>query len=394
MQSTLNQENEADSARRSPTEAEVWQQLAPRLDDALNELGETDRAALVLRFFENKTAREMADALRMNEDAAQKRVTRALEKLRTRLLKHGLTLTTTVIASTVASHAIQAAPVGLAATISAAGIAGATATTVLIMTTLQKLAVTAALTVSVGLGIYEAKEAAKARTEVQTLQQQQAPLAGQVQQLQEELSKATNLIAGLNVDLLKNNKNKLELLKLRGQVKTQESQEHELARFREENQKLSFKVADLTGWWRNYTNAPPIKNPYMSRDDWKETGTSEPLDALRTFLAAKKLGDQNRISEISGGSSTNEFAANLTRLPTTYWDKIVGIQVVDISINDDHSGQKRALIGTIIEREKTQHGTEPRFTDSTLQQIDNISQTIKRWFLVETNGGWVVTGFY
>lgn len=220
MQSTLNQETDADSSRRSAAEAEaeVWQQLAPRLDDALNELGETDRAALVLRFFENKTAREMAETLRMTEDAAQKRVTRALEKLRTRLLKHGVTLTTTVIASAVASNAIQAAPAGLAATISAAGIAGATATTVLIMTTLQKLAVTAALTVSVGVGIYEAKEAAKARTEVQALKQQQAPLAEQVQQLQAERNKATNQIDWLKEELANAEKKNLELLKLRGEV--------------------------------------------------------------------------------------------------------------------------------------------------------------------------------
>jgi hypothetical protein len=154
MQSTLNQENEADSARRSPTEAEVWQQLAPRLDDALNELGETDRAALVLRFFENKTAREMAEALRMKEDAVQKRVTRALEKLRTRLLKHGVTLTTTVLASAVATNSVQAAPVGMAVKISVVTAKGTAAMTTTVKGALKLMAwtkakTTAAIAVSV-----------------------------------------------------------------------------------------------------------------------------------------------------------------------------------------------------------------------------------------------------
>src|SRR5208282_2917052 len=59
MQSTMN-----------PPDADAWAQLAPLLDDALAELGEADRTALVLRFFENKTAREIAGALRMEEAAA------------------------------------------------------------------------------------------------------------------------------------------------------------------------------------------------------------------------------------------------------------------------------------------------------------------------------------
>ena len=62
MQSTLNSGGDAPSPS---TGEEIWAQLAPLLDDALNQLGETDRAALVLRYFQNKTAREIAAALRM-----------------------------------------------------------------------------------------------------------------------------------------------------------------------------------------------------------------------------------------------------------------------------------------------------------------------------------------
>ena len=115
MQSTVNQPD-ADAA---------WTQLAPLLDDALAELGETDRAALVLRFFENKTAGEIAAALRIKEGAAQRRVTRALEKLRAIFVKRGVTLTATAIAGAVTANSVQAAPVGMAVTVTAAAAKGA-----------------------------------------------------------------------------------------------------------------------------------------------------------------------------------------------------------------------------------------------------------------------------
>jgi RNA polymerase sigma factor (sigma-70 family) len=117
MQSTLNSGGDAPSPS---TSEEIWKQLAPLLDDALNQLGETDRAALVLRYFQNKTAREIAEALRMGEEAAQKRVARALEKLRAIFAKRGVTLTSTDIAGTVAANSVQAAPAGLAVTVMAA----------------------------------------------------------------------------------------------------------------------------------------------------------------------------------------------------------------------------------------------------------------------------------
>jgi RNA polymerase sigma factor (sigma-70 family) len=88
----------------------VWQQLAPVLDEAMAELGETDRAALVLRYFENKSAREIAAALRTGEATAQKRVSRALEKLRLAFVKRGLTLTAAAVAGAVSANSVKAVP--------------------------------------------------------------------------------------------------------------------------------------------------------------------------------------------------------------------------------------------------------------------------------------------
>ena len=142
MQSTLNE-----------PEADAWAQLAPLLDDALAELGETDRTALVLRFFENKTAREIAGALRLEEAAAQKRVARALEKLRAVFVKRGVTLTATVIAGAVAANSVQAAPVSLAVKVSvvaAKGVAVTTSITSIVKGTL-KLMTYAKLKLALGI---------------------------------------------------------------------------------------------------------------------------------------------------------------------------------------------------------------------------------------------------
>jgi RNA polymerase sigma factor (sigma-70 family) len=141
MQSTLNQ-----------PEADPWAQLAPLLDDALAELGETDRAALVLRYFENKTAREIAAALQLEEAAAQKRVARALDKLRARFARRGVTLAATVIAGAVAANSVAAAPAGLTVTVTGAvmkGAAVAASTTTLSKGALKIMAWTKAKTVIV-----------------------------------------------------------------------------------------------------------------------------------------------------------------------------------------------------------------------------------------------------
>ncbi len=112
MQSTLND-----------PPADAWAQLSPLLEDAMAALREPDRSALVLRFFENKTASEIAAALKVNEDAAQKRVTRALEKLRIAFRKRGVSSTTAIIAGAISANSVQAAPPALAGLITGVAMA-------------------------------------------------------------------------------------------------------------------------------------------------------------------------------------------------------------------------------------------------------------------------------
>ena len=98
----------------------VWEKIAPQLDTALGELNEPDRDALLLRYFERKSAREMAQTLGTTEDAAQKRVSRAVERLREFFLKRNVTIGASSLAVLISGNAVQPAPTKLVATISAA----------------------------------------------------------------------------------------------------------------------------------------------------------------------------------------------------------------------------------------------------------------------------------
>ncbi|MGH7951035.1 MAG: TIGR03435 family protein [Limisphaerales bacterium] len=109
-------------------ETETWNEISPLLDGAMEKLGQKDHDALVLRFFENKNFTEVGAALGASEDAAKMRVSRALEKLRKFFTKRGVSSTTVIIGGAISANSIQAAPIGLAKTISVVAITkGATA---------------------------------------------------------------------------------------------------------------------------------------------------------------------------------------------------------------------------------------------------------------------------
>ncbi len=119
MQSVL----EGGSGAPPPQAPEIWPEIAPLLDDAVANLREKDRQAVVLRFYEGRNLREVGLALGASEDAAEKRVSRALEKLRKFFSKRGVSSTTAIIAGAISAHSVQAAPVALAKTVTAIAVA-------------------------------------------------------------------------------------------------------------------------------------------------------------------------------------------------------------------------------------------------------------------------------
>jgi RNA polymerase sigma factor (sigma-70 family) len=155
--------------------ANDWDQLRPLLDAALDQLNETDRTLLLLRFFEQHPFAVIGTKLHLTEDAARMRTARALEKLRTHLARHGITSTATALGTALTTQTLTAAPAGLATIITTGALAGTAALTAFsltIMTTTTKTLLAAAAVAVLALGtvvFYQTQQADAAQLALTTL---------------------------------------------------------------------------------------------------------------------------------------------------------------------------------------------------------------------------------
>ena len=208
-----------------------WALIEPLLDEAVQALDETDRAAVLLRYFENKSLREVGGALGTSEDAAQKRVSRALARLREFFVKKGIATPATGLAGILSLNAVQTAPAGLALSIASGSLASAaltlsaaTATSlttakIIAMTTMQKILVGAALAAAVVTIAYQHRQVSQLRDQSQTLApDREAAWNQQVAQLQRERDQATNALALLKAENASLAKRPSDVLKLRNEV--------------------------------------------------------------------------------------------------------------------------------------------------------------------------------
>ena len=212
MQSVLNE-----------PESDAWIRISPLLDGALEHLGEKDHNAIVLRFFEGKDLKQIGAAMGTGEDAAKMRVHRALEKLRGYLTKRGVALPAAALTAAISSNSVQAAPVGLAASISTIAIASTAGSGVATITILKIMSMT-----KLKVGIITAVVAAGITIPLVIQQQTQTKLKAANESLRRETERADQLAAE-NEALAKgatrastptadSNGPSPELLKLRGEV--------------------------------------------------------------------------------------------------------------------------------------------------------------------------------
>ena len=173
-----------------------WDQIRPLLDAALDQLNESDRALLLLRFFEQHSFTAIGTRLHLTEDAARMRTARALEKLRTHLARHGITSTATALGTALTTQTLTAAPAGLATTITSGALAGTAALTALsltVMTTTTKALLTAAAVAVLALGtvvFYQTRQADAAQLALTTFMEDR-----DAQRL--ELKKLNGMVADL-----------------------------------------------------------------------------------------------------------------------------------------------------------------------------------------------------
>jgi RNA polymerase sigma factor (sigma-70 family) len=119
-------EHEAFTMQTNDATPEInWAQVQPVLDEAVGGLPAVDRDALLLRYFEGKSHLEVGAAIGVTEEAAWKRIDRALEKLRRQFARRGVTATAAILGEVMVQNTVPAAPAGLAARVTATSLADA-----------------------------------------------------------------------------------------------------------------------------------------------------------------------------------------------------------------------------------------------------------------------------
>ena len=271
-----------------------WAEIRPLLDDALDELGDADRDAVILRFFEQQSLAQVGRALGANDDAARKRVSRALEKLREALVRRGIGTTGATLSAAISTHAVTVAPAGLASAItgasltaaSAGGVSTLTLLKLLTMTKLKAGLVSAVVIVSVAIPLALRHQTQNRLHERDQLLQQQADQLAQLK-AEAQADRAVRLVVDhpspRAVD---------DLQRLRREVQALRTRAQPVALLQEENRRLRATLAP-----------------------------QELLQAMRNVGERKKFGQACALglrmyADDNGGLLPSDFAAIRQFLPT------------------------------------------------------------------------------
>lgn len=286
-------ETTLDASRAGVLAEAGWDQIRPMLDDAMHDLNETDRDAILFRYFENQPFIQVGAKLGLNENAARMRVERALEKLRAIFAKRGVTAAA-ALASVISANAVQLAPPNLAVTLTASSVAaiGTGAFTLVKVMTMTNLKLGLGALVVAGAttaAVMQHQTQANLRTENASLQQQIAQLQTDKESLSNRLSaigEAKSLTAAqFN-----------ELLRLRGEVGLLKQRTNELGDL--EQRKQQEYTQSLA------TMRQPQKEQYSPSDLFQ-------LHQFHVIDAMKQVGLALRIHEgVHGG----RFATNFSQL--------------------------------------------------------------------------------
>jgi RNA polymerase sigma factor (sigma-70 family) len=194
-------------------------EFAPLLDEAINQLADEDRAAILLRFFEQLDFKTVGAAIGSTEDAAKKRVSRALEKLHGSLTARGISLSTTTLATALAAGAVKAAPAGLVSSIVGTAVVGSAAAHGVTFSFLKIMTSTKVVLALTGTVIFAGVViSARQYQAQQDLRNQNDALRRQIAQVAAERDGVSNRLTQLNIAQTDQEEQLRELLRLRAEV--------------------------------------------------------------------------------------------------------------------------------------------------------------------------------
>jgi RNA polymerase sigma factor (sigma-70 family) len=333
--------------------AAEWDTLRPLLDEAMHDLKEPDREAVLLRYFENRPFAEVGARLGLNENAARMRVERALEKLRAVLAKRGVTATAG-LAAALSANAVQMAPARLATALTAGSVATAGTSTMVL------LKIMTATQIKLGLG---AMVVAGATTALVLQHQTQTRLRDENESLTREIAQLKTDYAGWSNRLSASvaaaspapRNNQLdELLRLRGQVAVLSQQKAALERGRADTSQVQARLRATAP-----VAASSLPDDYPKTADGAAKSMFEMLgrgdmDSLTNFDiegGPEALGNITNylhgVQIVSLGQPTNSFGPNLWFVPYTIQFPDGTQKTFRLHVGQDPASQRWILKGGI-----------------------------------------------
>ena len=314
----------------------LWKQISPLLDEALGALGEKDRRAVLLRFFENKSLAEVGTELAVGQDGARKRIARALERLNRYFVRRGVSSTTALMAAALASHSVQAAPAALAKSVTLlAATQGATAgasTLALTKGVLNIMFWTKTHTVAAGLVVAGLATVAvmQHRSQVRALAENQE-LRQQIETLRDNSRQLSNQLAQAGAAGAPAAEPPAELLRLRNEVGLLRRQTNELNG--PPAQASRHPARSIAG--NGPQPAAPLPEDYpktpaaatqgifdaLSRGDLEQFFTNYAEPGVPKEMYEKTFGDEKMKAYLAGltvesiGEPTNSFGPNMWFVP-------------------------------------------------------------------------------
>jgi RNA polymerase sigma factor (sigma-70 family) len=316
-----------------------WERLSPVLDGLMQELKEPDRDVILMRYFENRPLVDIGKVLGLSEDTARKRVDRALEKLRAMVSKQGIG-TAVGLGAALSTNAAQVAPVGLAAVLTSASMAGVAAETGSALTLLKAMTMT-----KIQAGIAGAIVVAGILTPLviqhralNSLRGQNISLRQQVDQaaqLRAENQRMSNLLAAAESSQSLPPDQFSELLRLRGEAGVQKSEREklraELVARRNSATSLALRTPASANyypkgsWWATAGNATP--EAALQSTSWTMAQAMSQTN-LQALLALVGPEMQAEAAKHFAGKSDSEIAAEVASEAATF-AKEEGFRVIN-----------------------------------------------------------------
>jgi len=325
-----------------------WSDIRPELDDALNALRQRDRQAILLRFFDQWTLAQIGAALRISEDAARKRVDRALERLRDLLVTRGIKTTGAALGAALLANAVQAAPVGFVTSLAAMSLVTAETKTTLALFAMSKLklaAVTGLIVIATSTPILIQRHTnQRLRQEIEQLKLHASALEDQ---LATQSAMPVNEVNRLRAE-------HAEFVRSRGEVASQ----------RKQNQ-ASANTPSLQ-------KGPPAErqlyvNAYWTSDSWTNSGAATPDAALQSLLWSAKSGDLNLTKSLiywdghvepTGLTAWEEAVSNTVQ---SYLQAVTNYQAIRLISQTEVDTNTRSLQFEAVARDGAKVSNDLRF---------------------------------